>query len=110
MRPQHELPAHEPVHEPYRAVVAQLEAFREFAYGNVVAPGKPLYRQQGLVLLGSKARGPGGLPAESLEPAQRMAQRGQELVVGLRDAGICRWHCSYRFIGRATPEQNKSIA
>ena len=73
---------HQPVHQPDGAVVQDLEAFRQFADMDVVAPGKTLDGQQGLMLLRRDAGRLGGLLAETQELPQRVAEFGQRFVIG----------------------------
>ena len=83
--PPEQSPPGEPVHQPHGAVMAQLQPLRELADGSLVAPGKTLDGQQRLVLLRGEPGAARGVLAEDQEAAQRMAQRGQQLVVGLGD-------------------------
>jgi hypothetical protein len=76
----------QPVDETHGAVMAQLQPLRQVADRHVVPPAEPLDRQQGLVLLRGEPAGKRRVPAEPLEPPQRMAQFRQELIVGLGDA------------------------
>lgn len=70
-------------------MVVELEALCELANRDEIASRKSLDRKQGLVLLRRKAYSACRLPAEPIESAQRMAQFGEQLVVGLLD-GRCR--------------------
>ena len=66
-------------------MVANLKPLGQFADGDEIPAGEPLDRQQGLVLLRRQARGARGLPAKTLKAPKRVAQLGQEAVVGLCD-------------------------
>ena len=53
---------HQPINQPNRAVVAELQSFRQLAHGDFVARGKALDGQQGLILLRRDAGGLARLP------------------------------------------------
>ena len=66
----------EAVDETDRAVVFGLEALAEFGDGDLIASGETVDREEGLMLLGRKAGGDGGVLAETEEAPQRIAESG----------------------------------
>src|SRR5437879_265494 len=80
-----EAAAGEPVDEADGAVVAQFEMVGKLADRDVVAAGETLDGKQRLVLLRREAGPPRGLGAEIQVAPQRMAQRGEALVLGGAD-------------------------
>lgn len=72
----------EAVGEADAAVVLDLQAFGEFADGDMVATGKTLDGEEGLVLLGGEAGGVGGILAEAEEFPQGVAELRQALIMG----------------------------
>lgn len=72
-----------PVDQPYGAVMPKLEPLGQFAYGDVVASRESLDGQESLMLLGGESGLHSGLLTESLETPERVAQLGEQLVVGL---------------------------
>jgi len=72
---------HQPINQSNRAVVAELQSFGQLAHGDPVARGKTLDGQQGLMLLRRNASRHGGSFAETEEPPERVAKRGQRFIL-----------------------------
>jgi len=85
-----ELALRQPVHQAYRAVVPQVEALGQFADRDVIAAGKALDRQQGLVLLRLQAGRLRRVLTEVEKTAQGKAQGGEQLVVRFGEASARR--------------------
>lgn len=73
------------VEQAHSAMVFDPEALRQFTHGDALTPGKPLERQQCLVLLRCEAGSTGRSFAETEELTQGGAKGRQQFVVGLRD-------------------------
>lgn len=70
------------------AVVGQLEAFGEFANGDVIALGKSFDGEEGLVLLRGQSGGVGGFFAEAEELTEGVTKCGEHFVVVPGDLGL----------------------
>ncbi len=69
--------AHQAINQADRAMVADLQAISEFGDKGVVAPGKTLQDEEGLMLLHGQSGPAGGLLAEVQEYAQRVPDGGE---------------------------------
>lgn len=83
----HEPLLHQAIHEPDRAVVADLKLGRKVAYRGGLARGHPLDGQKGLILAGREADGLGRSLAEAQELPQSMT-KGREGLVLAQGKGI----------------------
>lgn len=72
---------HQPVHQPNRTVVSQLQSFRQLAHRDAFALRKTLDRQQRLMLLRRDASGLRGCPAKMKELPERVSKRGERFIL-----------------------------
>lgn len=79
--PPHQLTTRQTVNQTDRAVVPQLQAFRELTDGHVLALRKPFDGQQCLMLLRRNARSACGIATETKEFAECVPQRSERFVV-----------------------------
>ena len=76
----HKFLFHQPIHQPHRAVVTDLQTFRQFPNRNASLRRKTFNRQQSLMLLRRHSRAVRRRFAEMHELAQRIAQVGQRFI------------------------------
>jgi len=81
-RAAHHAELREAVDHADRAVVLDEEEGGQAAYRKGLAPDMGLHREEGLVLLLGDAEARRGRIAEREEAAQRVAERGEHLIVG----------------------------
>jgi hypothetical protein len=90
-----------------RALVPDLQSFRQLADGHSIPGGKSLDGQQSLVLLGRETHGMRLLLAETQELSQTVTQRRQRFIVRFCNLGHVVWAILPGCPGKSNPEPSK---